>query len=350
MGNHDEALFRDASDFNPHARGAIDYTRRRMLPHWWSSSEKKNRWKWLKGLPLRMNEGRFSVDLTATGRAHSALSGLSGELRLPPVLSFWAPVKSSELSSVLIATADASPVLVVRRYGQGRVAMVLSDSLWRWQMGGADDVGEKSVYSRFITQLVYWLAPSEKEVEKTTMLQALVTKSEVELRERVTIGAVYDVGGEKGNDTLSCRITTPEGRRMTFPMVSAALGPEVGLNRKVNGYKCVFSPKQPGQYKVVISTPDGSQEAELLLLAKRSEHERTGAAIDRQYLHKMSADTGGKFVQWKQRTAMFKDIPWNAKEVQLVEEYPVWNRWWWLVLLIALFAGEWWWRRQLDLV
>ncbi len=59
MGNHDEALFRDASDFNPHARGAIDYTRRRMHPHWYSSSEKKQRWKWLKSLPLRHEEGRF---------------------------------------------------------------------------------------------------------------------------------------------------------------------------------------------------------------------------------------------------------------------------------------------------
>ena len=59
MGNHDEALFRDASDFNPHARGAIAYTRRRMQPRWWSSSEKKARWKWLKNLPLRQSEGRF---------------------------------------------------------------------------------------------------------------------------------------------------------------------------------------------------------------------------------------------------------------------------------------------------
>lgn len=59
MGNHDEALFRDASDFNPHARGAIEYTRRLMEPHWYSSSEKKARWKWLKGLPLRRTEGRF---------------------------------------------------------------------------------------------------------------------------------------------------------------------------------------------------------------------------------------------------------------------------------------------------
>jgi diadenosine tetraphosphatase ApaH/serine/threonine PP2A family protein phosphatase len=59
MGNHDEALFRDASDFNPHARGAIDYTRRRMHPHWWSGSERRTRWRWLRSLPLRMQEGRF---------------------------------------------------------------------------------------------------------------------------------------------------------------------------------------------------------------------------------------------------------------------------------------------------
>lgn len=59
MGNHDEALFRDASDFNPHARGAIEYTRRRMEPHWWSSSEKKARWKWLRDLPLKMEEDGF---------------------------------------------------------------------------------------------------------------------------------------------------------------------------------------------------------------------------------------------------------------------------------------------------
>ena len=56
MGNHDEALFRDASDFNPHARGAIEYTRARMEPRWYSSAEKKARWRWLKSLPLRVRE------------------------------------------------------------------------------------------------------------------------------------------------------------------------------------------------------------------------------------------------------------------------------------------------------
>ena len=59
MGNHDEALFRDASDFNSYARAAIEYTRARMSPAWYSSSEKKARWRWLSGLPESVRDGRF---------------------------------------------------------------------------------------------------------------------------------------------------------------------------------------------------------------------------------------------------------------------------------------------------
>lgn len=60
MGNHDEALLRDASDFNPHARVAIEYTRARMKPRWYSSGDRKARWEWLKNLPLVHQEGRFT--------------------------------------------------------------------------------------------------------------------------------------------------------------------------------------------------------------------------------------------------------------------------------------------------
>jgi diadenosine tetraphosphatase ApaH/serine/threonine PP2A family protein phosphatase len=60
MGNHDEALFHDASDFNPHARQAIEWTRERMRPRWYSSSERKGRWAWLRDLPLVEEEGRFT--------------------------------------------------------------------------------------------------------------------------------------------------------------------------------------------------------------------------------------------------------------------------------------------------
>ncbi len=60
LGNHDEALFHDAADFNPHARSAIDWTREKLRPRWWSSSEAKGRWRWLRELPLRHTVGRFT--------------------------------------------------------------------------------------------------------------------------------------------------------------------------------------------------------------------------------------------------------------------------------------------------
>lgn len=59
MGNHDEALFHDAADFNPHARLAIDWTRDKLRPRWWSSSETKSRWKWMRELPHEHRIDRF---------------------------------------------------------------------------------------------------------------------------------------------------------------------------------------------------------------------------------------------------------------------------------------------------
>lgn len=59
MGNHDEALFRDASDFNSYARTAIEYTRKRLAPHFLSSAKTRARWRWLQGLPLTHRVGRF---------------------------------------------------------------------------------------------------------------------------------------------------------------------------------------------------------------------------------------------------------------------------------------------------
>ena len=60
MGNHDEALFHDAADFNPHAKSAIDWTRSQLRPRWWSGSETKGRWRWLRDLPHSHTIDRFT--------------------------------------------------------------------------------------------------------------------------------------------------------------------------------------------------------------------------------------------------------------------------------------------------
>jgi uncharacterized membrane protein len=297
-----------------------------------------------------MREGRFTADLSAAGRSHPAMSELASVTQLPPILSFWAPVKVNQFSSSLLVTADGSPVLVTRPFGQGRVAMVLSDSLWRWQLGGSAGGSEKSLYSRFVTQLVYWLAPSEKDLEKTTILQAVVSHSQAELRQKITVGAVYDPGKSEGAAGVTCKITTPDGKVLVYPMMPGSLGTDVGLTKSVDGYKCFFTPQAPGQYQIALSTVDGTQEATATVLAQKPENERTGEPINRQYLRSLAEDTGGMFVEWSKHRSMFDSIRYQPQEVTLVKEYPIWNRWWWLVVLLTLFCTEWWWRRRSDLV
>lgn len=296
-----------------------------------------------------MKEGRFTVDLTPAGRTHPGLSELALEASLPPLLSFWAPVRVGELSSVLAAAADGSPVVVARRFGKGRVAMLLSDSLWRWQLGEGEPGAGKSLYNRFITQIVYWLAPSEKDVEAGTILHLVTARPEVELREKVTLGAVLG-GAGGGAGTITCRVRSPDGTVQVFPMLQGTLGEDVGLARPVPGYRCFFTPQEPGQYEVTASTADGAQSAALTLLAAQPEHERTGEPLGREYLAQLARDTGGRFVRWADRAALLKGIPHRPQEFTRVMERSLWDRWWWIAVLVVLFCVEWWWRRRLDLV
>jgi len=51
-GNHDDALVRGSVGFNPVARAAIEWTRKRMLPRFFSPASRR-RWKFITELPLQ---------------------------------------------------------------------------------------------------------------------------------------------------------------------------------------------------------------------------------------------------------------------------------------------------------
>ena len=52
MGNHDEAVGTSAFGFNPVAREAIEWTRHRLSPHWYSGPGGRHRWQFLCTLPM----------------------------------------------------------------------------------------------------------------------------------------------------------------------------------------------------------------------------------------------------------------------------------------------------------
>jgi diadenosine tetraphosphatase ApaH/serine/threonine PP2A family protein phosphatase len=58
-GNHDWAMVNTAAGFNPMARQAIEYTRRRMQPGPLAGRARQRRWEFVKGLPHTHERGNW---------------------------------------------------------------------------------------------------------------------------------------------------------------------------------------------------------------------------------------------------------------------------------------------------
>lgn len=297
----------------------------------------------------KMQEGEFAVSLTAAGRVHPAMQGLVAERGFPPMLSYWSPVQLGDLSTALLSTTGEVPVLVVRRFGQGKVAMLLTDSLWRWQMGSADTGAGKNLYNQFMTQLVYWLAPDLKQSDSNAILQVFTADSEVDVRKQTVIGAALEGGGKSREATLTCRIETPDQQKLTFPMAPGMLGTNVGLPTPLKGYLVDFAPPVPGRYRITVASADGVHSADTILLARQAFREKTGAPASRDYLEGLSVASGGQYVLWKDRGTFFQKLPREVRERQIIAQRLLWPHWYWLAALVACFGLEWWWKRKLDL-
>ncbi len=295
----------------------------------------------------QMREGRFSVDFTAAGRNQAAFADLLLETRLPPLLSFWGPVENSAFASVFLAVADGSAVLLGRRFGQGRTAVILSDSLWRWQLGTEAD-GGKGLYGLFLTQLLQWLSPNLQSSSQEDSIQLLLLSQEADLWTKIQLGATC--GKRVSASGLSCRISTPDASVLALPMLPAQLGVEVGLPSAQNGFRCEFVPEQEGTYRLQAVSREGVSSDEVLLVVKQPALEFTGAPIDRRWLRGLAKESGGAMLPWEQGGDLLKRLPTTPRQIDIVREYWLWNKWPWLAALILLFSLEWYLRRKWELV
>lgn len=298
----------------------------------------------------KFHDGTFTIDVTPAGRAHPVLQGLGLTMDFPHLLSVCEPVQTSQFSTVLLTTLEGAPLLIVRPFGQGRVAMLLSDSFWRWQMGSADATASRNVYQMFFAQIALWLGPQVKELDAREMLQLFLAHNEVDARRKVVVGARLESQGKAQAGSLLCRIEPPAGPAVSLPMVPATLDENVGLARPLDGYACEFRPQTPGSYTLVVTSADGQFSARARLLAREPVRERSGAAIDRTWLQDVARASGGAFVPWRERHGVFTRLSQQARELRTVLEYPLWPKVYWILALIGLFCAEWVWRRKLDFV
>src|SRR5712672_1678443 len=83
-----------------------------------------------------VTEAAFRAKLTDPGLRHPVTRGLEGAGDDPHWSRFFRVVDSKNASSPPVMTgADGKPLLLLSRFGEGRVALLLSDHIWLWARG-----------------------------------------------------------------------------------------------------------------------------------------------------------------------------------------------------------------------
>jgi hypothetical protein len=87
--------------------------------------------------PVGVTEKPYYAHLSDAGKRHPVTRGLEGSGSEPPHWSrFFRTVETRNATSPPVMTgADGKPLLLLSRFGEGRVALLLSDHIWLWARG-----------------------------------------------------------------------------------------------------------------------------------------------------------------------------------------------------------------------
>jgi hypothetical protein len=202
--------------------------------------------------PVGVTEKPFYAHLSDAGKRHPVTRGLEGSASEPPHWArFFRTVETRNATSPPVMTgADGKPLLLLARYGEGRVALLLSDHIWLWARGYEGG----GPHLDLLRRMSHWLMKQPDLDEEALRLQtegkdlAVVRQT---MSDSVTPVTVTSPSGKTRE--LSLSLSEPGLWRSAIP------ADELGLWQATDGtLKALINvgPVNPKEFSEVTSTTD----------------------------------------------------------------------------------------------
>ncbi|ABA05882.1 conserved hypothetical protein [Nitrobacter winogradskyi Nb-255] len=203
--------------------------------------------------PVGVTEKPFHARLSEAGKRHPVTRGLEGSASDPPRWSrFFREVDTRNVAVPPVMTgADGQPLLLLSRYDEGRVALLLSDHIWLWARGFEGG----GPHLDLLRRMSHWLM-KQPELEEETLRLAVQGKDLVVQRQTMA-------------DTVApVTVTSPSGKTRELTLEAAEPGlwkaalaaDELGLWQATDGtLKALINvgPANPKEFSEVTSTVGG---------------------------------------------------------------------------------------------
>src|ERR1700710_1571709 len=202
--------------------------------------------------PVGVTEKPFYTHLSDAGKRHPVTRGLDGSASEPPHWSrFFRTVDTRNASTPPVMTgADGKPLLLLSRYGEGRVALLLSDHIWLWARGYEGG----GPHLDLLRRMSHWLMKQPDLDEEALRLQ--------------TQGKELAVQRQTMSDSVApVTVTSPSGKMRELALSASEPGlwrpaipaDELGLWQATDGtLKALINvgPINPKEFSEVTSTTD----------------------------------------------------------------------------------------------
>lgn len=330
--------------------------------------------------PVYQLEEPFALRLTDEGKRHPALYITGDTTRdtalwdsLPP-LRGAAVVHDAKPGATVLArhprsNTDAPDkqgyiVLATQHFGKGTVAIFTADTTWRWsrylRLAGKPD----TLYVRFWSQMVRWLA--RRDIQDPRPALAVSTDNAAyERGKKVTVRVQRNLaamvpGQENQTSQLSLVVHTPDGR--TTPLSPSPTADP-------NQWTSTYFPDRGGRFEVharlvgaanpaPATQPGASNPKDLAnqvceFLVHGSSLELDDPATNPAALEQIASVTGGLYADIDDARAnkdLFSALPHEPRTVTETKKANVWNSPFLLILFLTCISAEWIIRRRNQLV
>ncbi|MAE61824.1 MAG: hypothetical protein CMJ49_10780 [Planctomycetaceae bacterium] len=308
-------------------------------------------------LPVDLNtapryiESQFNVDLTPEGAAHPAFQKIRQRWGAAPALLSrfdTGPVKPAATTLFTSTDARNAPIIISRRHGHGKVALVLTDSTWRWQLAFDPDHDQsQSPHHVFWAQMIDWLMPQlQTDTDAAQQVQLIANPVTCEVSDSVYL--TVSVRGPDGSVIRDAKvdllITPPDGRE-----IRRAAELDQNDNPDLTAYTASFQTHIAGRHTVTATARRAGQTLgsdQVNINVTQRAIEQFDTQPNHPLLRELAAATGGAFLTPAdlERLELLGLLEPREVKVQpnaATDAIPVWNRWWILAIFVALMAGEW---------
>ena len=303
--------------------------------------------------PAPHRDGRFGVKLTDAGLRHPVFGPLFEAVKDFPALqganSATGVAGNAQVLMEVIADGQARPLVVVKQHGAGRVAVVLSDTLWRWRVAAPGWTGRQSAYDTFWGQLLDWLAPDQEGLQSAGRIELTADRPFYRQGDPVVVQAEWIGKGAAPFKLLEATVKTSAGT--TKPLTLQAAVWQNPEGRRVVGFRGETMADTTGIHEVEAQAAWAGGEARdtLRFAVAASPAERRGEAPDAEFLKAIATHSGGAYFARGEGDKWLAVLPQPKRQTEREIVTDIWNHPLAATLLLGTLCAEWWLRRRKGL-